>query len=117
MATRGQVGAVYTIGGDAERRNIDVVDGVCTLLDDLAPADRPHRELITFVADRPGHDARYAMDSARIRRELGWRPRESFDSGLRKTVDWYLDNRPWWDAIRSGRYAGQRLGLAAGGTA
>jgi dTDP-glucose 4,6-dehydratase len=77
------------------------------------PGDRPRRELITFVADRPGHDLRYAMDIGKITSELGWRPGETFESGLRKTVAWYLENRSWWEDIRSGRYAGERLGLAA----
>ena len=117
VATRGQIGAVYTIGGDAERRNIDVVRCICALLDELAPANQPRHALITLVADRPGHDARYAMDITRISGELGWRPQESFESGLRRTVAWYLANRSWWQAIRSGRYAGQRLGLTVGGAA
>jgi dTDP-glucose 4,6-dehydratase len=75
---------------------------------------RPHANLITFVTDRPGHDARYAIDATKIGRELGWQPRESFDTGLRKTVQWYLDNREWWERVRSGSYRGERLGLAAG---
>ncbi|MFO8003983.1 dTDP-glucose 4,6-dehydratase [Thioalkalivibrio sp.] len=109
--TKGTPGEVYNIGGEAERTNLEVVHAVCDLLDEMVPAAAPRRELITYVTDRPGHDARYAMDIARIRRELQWAPRETFDSGLRKTVQWYLDNRPWWEAVRSGRYAGERLGL------
>jgi len=109
--TKGTPGEVYNIGGEAERTNLEVVHAVCDLLDELVPAAAPRRELITYVTDRPGHDVRYAMDIARIRRELHWEPRETFDSGLRKTVQWYLDNRPWWEAVRSGRYAGERLGL------
>lgn len=109
--TLGVPGAVYNIGGEAERTNLQVVHAVCDLLDDLVPGVAPRRDLITYVTDRPGHDARYAMDSTKITRELGWTPRESFDSGLRKTVQWYLDHRPWWEAVRSGRYAGERLGL------
>ncbi len=107
----GTPGEVYNIGGEAERTNLQVVHAVCDLLDDLVPGVAPRRELITHVTDRPGHDARYAMDSTKITRDLGWTPRESFESGLRKTVQWYLDNRPWWEAVRSGRYAGERLGL------
>ncbi len=109
----GRVGEVYNVGGEAERKNIDVVRAICDLVDELAPGAKACRELVTFVADRPGHDARYAMDITKIGRELGWRPRESFETGLRKTVIWYLANRPWWTKIRSGTYAGQRLGLAA----
>lgn len=111
VVTRGIPGQVYNIGGAAEYSNLEVVQSICRLLDELLPGERSRRELITFVADRPGHDARYAMDISKISSELGWRPRESFESGLRKTVRWYLDNRPWWEAIRAGRYAGQRLGL------
>jgi dTDP-glucose 4,6-dehydratase len=88
------------------------VHALCDLLDELVPANTPRRELITFVADRPGHDARYAMDISKISAELDWRPSETFQSGLRKTVQWYLENQDWWDAIRSGCYQGQRLGLA-----
>ena len=113
VVTKGQVGETYNIGGNAERRNIDVVRLICDLLDEFVPGDRPRRELITFVADRPGHDARYAMDIGKITSELGWRPSETFESGLRKTVAWYLENRSWWEDIRSGRYAGERLGLTA----
>jgi dTDP-glucose 4,6-dehydratase len=108
----GRVGEVYNIGGEAERKNIDVVRAICDLVDELAPSAKPCRELITFVTDRPGHDARYAMDITKIGRELNWRPRESFETGLRKTVEWYLANRPWWTKIRSGNYGGQRLGLS-----
>jgi len=112
VVTKGRVGEVYNIGGDAERTNIDVVRAICDLLDEFVPAEKPRRELITFVTDRPGHDARYAMDTTKIASELGWKPQETFESGLRKTVRWYLDNRPWWTKIREGRYAGERLGLA-----
>jgi dTDP-glucose 4,6-dehydratase len=101
---KGRVGENYNIGGMEERRNIDVVNMVCDLVDEIAPElARPSRRgLITHVADRPGHDLRYAMDCAKIRAELGWRPRETLESGLRKTIRWYLDNRPWWQAIRAG---------------
>lgn len=108
----GRIGETYAIGGDAERTNLQVVRTICALVDELAPDGQgPRDDLITFVADRPGHDRRYAIDSAKIRRELGWRPRHSFDSGLRASVAWYLANRPWWERIRAGRYDGQRLGL------
>ena len=117
VVMQGQVGNTYNVGGRAERRNIDVVRLICDLLDEFVPGDRSRRELITFVADRPGHDARYAIDISKITSELGWRPRETFESGLRKTVAWYLENRSWWEDIRSGRYSGERLGLAARGLA
>ncbi len=112
VVQNGRLGEVYNIGGEAERRNIDVVGAICDLVDEFAPGAKPARDLITFVADRPGHDARYAMDITKIDRELDWRPRETFETGLRKTVAWYLANRPWWTGIRSGSYAGQRLGLS-----
>ncbi len=110
---RAAPGASYNVGGNAERRNIDVVRRICALLDEMLPESphRPHERLITFVADRPGHDRRYAMATAKIVRELGWRPRETFDSGLRKTVAWYLENRWWWEEIWAARYQGERLGL------
>jgi dTDP-glucose 4,6-dehydratase len=115
----GQPGDSYNIGGDGERTNLEVVNGICELLDEMLPHSphRPHARLITFVTDRPGHDRRYAMDAAKIGRELGWRPRESFATGLRKTVSWYLDNRWWWEPIWSQRYRGLRLGVAAVDTA
>jgi len=110
---KGRVGEVYNIGGAAERTNIDVVRGICGLLDRLSPhpAGQPYANLITFVADRPGHDARYAIDATKIRGELGWRPQETFESGLEKTVRWYLDNPNWWERILSGVYRTERLGL------
>jgi dTDP-glucose 4,6-dehydratase len=106
-------GESYNIGGDAERTNLEVVRSICRLLDEVLPDSpyRPHQQLITFVADRPGHDRRYAMDTTKLRRELGWEPHESFDSGLRKTVAWYLENRWWWEPIWSGTYRGERLGI------
>jgi dTDP-glucose 4,6-dehydratase len=112
VLTEASVGEDYAIGGEAERANLDLVRALCRLLDEAVPGSpyRPHEQLIAFVADRPGHDRRYAMDSGKIARELGWRPRESLDSGLRKTVAWYLENRWWWEPIWSHRYRGERLG-------
>jgi dTDP-glucose 4,6-dehydratase len=116
VVEEGRVGESYNIGGVNERRNIDVVHAICDLVDELAPDARigPRRDLISFVQDRPGHDQRYAIDCAKIACELGWKPRETFESGLRKTVQWYLDNRDWWGDIRSGNYRGERLGTLAG---
>jgi dTDP-glucose 4,6-dehydratase len=110
---QGRVGDSYNIGGDAERTNIEVVHLICALLDELCPDSphRPHDQLITFVEDRPGHDKRYAMDAAKLRRELNWAPRETFESGLRKTVEWYLKRRDWWEPLYA-VYMGQRLGRA-----
>lgn len=109
----GKAGDTYAIGGNAERRNIDVVTAVCDLLDAKTPLldSGPRRDLITFVADRPGHDLRYAVDSSHIRDELGWEPSVSFEQGLSKTVDWYLQNQPWWQSILDNNYRGTRLGV------
>lgn len=101
---RGTPGETYNVGGDAERANIDVVRVICGLLDELRPQGAPHERLITYVTDRPGHDRRYAINFSKLERELGWRPRESFETGLRKTVQWYLDNEEWLAAVRSGDY-------------
>lgn len=111
IAERGRIGESYNVGGGAERSNIEVVRAICALMDELAPdaAIGPRETLICFVADRPGHDLRYAIDTAKIARELGWRPQESFESGLRKTVAWYLENRDWWSRIAR-VYRGERLG-------
>jgi dTDP-glucose 4,6-dehydratase len=109
----GVPGETYNVGGGNERRNIDVVGAICDLVNELAPnptiGDR--RQLITFVTDRPGHDLRYAIDASKIQRELGWRAQESFDSGLRKTVEWYIANQRWCERVQSGAYRGERLGL------
>ncbi|MEM8598127.1 MAG: dTDP-glucose 4,6-dehydratase [Pseudomonadota bacterium] len=113
VCRRGRIGEVYNIGGEAERQNIDVVRAICSLLDARLPSATPRETLITYVADRPGHDARYAMDISKIRGELGWTPQETFETGLARTVDWFLDNRAFWQAIRNRRYGGERLGLGA----
>ena len=117
VLTRGQPGATYNIGGHNEKRNLQVVETLCTLLDELV-TEKPagisrFAELITFVQDRPGHDRRYAIDAGKIERELGWLPQETFESGLRKTVQWYLDNRSWWQNVLSGSYQLNRLGEQA----
>lgn len=114
VVTRGQTGETYNIGGCNEQTNLHVVRTVCALLEELAP-EKPegvarYEDLITFVQDRPGHDARYAIDAGKIGRELGWRPEETFESGLRKTVQWYLDNRGWWQRVLDGSYRLERLG-------
>jgi dTDP-glucose 4,6-dehydratase len=109
----GTPGETYNIGGHNEMKNIEVVQKICTLLDELKPREdgKAYEEQITFVADRPGHDMRYAIDASKIERELGWKPAESFETGLRQTVQWYLDNKEWWERVRSGNYRGERLGL------
>lgn len=106
----GLVGQSYNVGGNSERRNIDVVRAICDLMNEFVPRSGGYHDLISYVADRPGHDLRYAIDSKKISEELGWYPLEKFDSGLRKTVQWYLENRAWWENVRSGRYRGERLG-------
>jgi dTDP-glucose 4,6-dehydratase len=108
---RGRVGETYAIGGHDERRNLDVVHAICDAVDALVPTGAPRRALVRFVADRPGHDLRYAIDASKIRRELGWVPRETFESGLAKTVRWYVENEWWWSRVQSGGYRGERLGL------
>jgi dTDP-glucose 4,6-dehydratase len=114
VVRQGKIGETYNVGGRSEQRNIDVVTSICDILDEIAPrAAGPHRELISFVTDRPGHDLRYAIDCSKIEGELGWRAQETFESGLRKTVKWYIDNPDWWGAIRSGKYRGERLGQIA----
>ena len=115
VATRGEPGETYNIGGHNERKNIEVVETICELLEALAP-NKPqgvahYRDLIAFVADRPGHDLRYAIDASKIARELGWTPAETFTSGMRKTVAWYLANETWWRQVQDGSYQGERLGL------
>jgi dTDP-glucose 4,6-dehydratase len=111
----GKPGETYCIGGRCEMKNLDVVEAICALMDELAPSTKigPRKSLIHYVSDRPGHDMRYAIDTDKIATELGWEPHETFDSGLRKTVEWYLANRAWWERIRSGVYRGERLGVVA----
>lgn len=110
IAGKGRLGETYNVGGRNERRNIDVVRRICEVLDRLVPAGAPRTELIEFVTDRPGHDARYAIDATKLEEELGWKAEEDFDSGIEKTVQWYLDNEWWWRPLRE-RYAGERLGV------
>ena len=117
--TRGKIGESYNIGGHNQKTNLEVVNTICAVLDELVPTEknpntqgvRCYADLIEFVADRPGHDQRYAIDAGKIQRELGWQPLETFESGIRKTVEWYLDNPTWWQPILSERYCGARLGL------
>ncbi len=118
VATQGVVGETYNIGGHNEQRNLYVVQTICALLEELAADRKPatvhsYKDLITFVKDRPGHDARYAIDAGKIERELGWRPEETFETGLRKTVQWYLDNSQWWQRVLSGAYRLERIGAEA----
>ena len=110
IAERGRPGETYTIGGGCERTNLEIVQAICGLLDTLRPDADPYRDLIAFVADRPGHDKRYAMDASHLQRELSWTPEETFATGLRKTVIWYLENVHWWSPIRVSGYHGERLG-------
>jgi dTDP-glucose 4,6-dehydratase len=111
---RGRPGATYLMGGHAERKNLDVVERLCDLVDEMAGplSSGPRRSLIRFVQDRPGHDMRYAIDPTSSERELGWHPRHDFEDGMRSTIRWYLENRSWWERVRSGAYRGERLGLA-----
>lgn len=115
VALDGKVGETYCIGGRNALTNLAVVKAICAVMDQLAPraTGEPNADLITFVEDRPGHDLRYAIDPSKIVNELGWRPCESFESGLRKTVEWYLSNRSWWERIRAKGYRGERLGVVA----
>ncbi|OCJ10228.1 dTDP-glucose 4,6-dehydratase [Rhizobium sp. AC44/96] len=111
IVTEGRPGERYNVGGRNERRNIDVVQRICSILDELKPAISSYSDLITFVSDRPGHDARYAIDATKLERELGWQAKEDFDTGIRKTAEWYLENSWWWQPLRDGIYSGERLGM------
>lgn len=114
VVQKGAVGRSYNIGGENERTNLDLVQTLCTILDRKRPRDEGcYADLITFVTDRPGHDARYAIDPTRIREELGWRPSVTVDEGLERTVDWYLANAPWWRALQARHGVGERLGVGA----
>tara|TARA_R110002049_G_scaffold177184_1_gene344274 strand:+ start:6343 stop:7389 length:1047 start_codon:yes stop_codon:yes gene_type:complete len=113
VLSNGEIGRSYNIGGENERSNLELVQTLCAILDELRPADHPYAKLITYVADRPGHDARYAIDPARIRDELGWQPSVTVEEGLRRTVQWYLDNEEWWRALQSRAGVGERLGVSA----
>ena len=110
---KGEAGQVYNIGGHNEKANLEVVHSLCKILDEMVPDSpyHPHTDLIEFVTDRPGHDRRYAIDASKIQKHLGWKPEESFETGLRKTVRWYLDNNDWVSRVMSGAYRGERLGL------
>ncbi|MGL4191287.1 MAG: dTDP-glucose 4,6-dehydratase [Vibrio sp.] len=114
VVTEGVIGETYNIGGHNEKANIEVVKTICTLLEELVPNKSAgiahYQDLITYVKDRPGHDVRYAIDASKIERELGWRPQETFESGIRKTVQWYLNNREWWSRVLDGAYSRERLG-------
>lgn len=120
VVTEGVVGETYNIGGHNEKKNIEVVETLCAILDELKPiSDNPaftsssmanYNELITFVKDRPGHDVRYAIDASKIEKELGWVPEESFETGIRKTVEWYLNNENWWKRVLNGEYQLERIG-------
>jgi dTDP-glucose 4,6-dehydratase len=111
----GRVGETYNVGGDSERSNLQVVKTICAILDDVSPGAAPYESLISFVRDRPGHDWRYAVDTSRIRGELGWAPAETFESGLRRTVEWYLENGEWCRRVMDGSYQLERLGLVGEG--
>lgn len=111
VVTEGEVGETYNIGGHNEKKNLEVVHTICDLLDEIVPKATSYREQITYVTDRPGHDRRYAIDAEKISRELGWKPQETFESGIRKTIDWYLNNQKWCQRVQDGSYQRERLGL------
>jgi dTDP-glucose 4,6-dehydratase len=111
VATEGQVGETYNIGGHNEKQNIEVVETICSILNKMRPKEVSYHEQITFVADRPGHDMRYAIDASKIQKELGWKPQETFESGIQKTVDWYLKNQKWCKHVQDGSYQRVRLGI------
>ena len=109
-ATKGEVGETYNIGGHNEKQNIEVIHALCDILDELRPKEQSYREQISYVTDRPGHDMRYAIDASKIERKLGWKPQETFETGIRKTVEWYLDNQEWCRRVQDGSYQRERIG-------
>ena len=111
ILTKGRPGETYNVGGRNERTNLDVVQTICLILDEIRPEERPHHRLVNFVPDRPGHDHRYAIDATKLENELGWKAQETFASGIRKTVHWYLENEWWWGPLRKKVYGGERMGL------
>lgn len=111
IITEGKVGETYNVGGRNERTNIEVINRICGIMDNLRPENAPHSKLITFVKDRPGHDQRYAIDATKLETELGWQAQENFDTGIEKTILWYLENEEWWRPLRGGVYGGERLGV------
>ena len=110
---KGEIGETYNVGGNNEIKNIDIVKTICNLLDNIRPSEnlKSYQELITFVKDRPGHDLRYAIDSSKLQNKLGWSPKETFETGIRKTIEWYLDNKTWWQEIQNNTYQQERLGV------
>ena len=110
---KGKIGETYNVGGNNEIKNIDIVKTICDILDDISPSENidSYQNLITFVQDRPGHDFRYAIDSSKLINELGWEPKETFSSGIRKTIQWYIDNKQWWLDIQNNTYQQERLGV------
>ncbi|WP_218354446.1 dTDP-glucose 4,6-dehydratase [Alteromonas lipotrueiana] len=113
VALEGKIGETYNIGGHNEKQNLEVVQTICSILDEVKPKESLYAEQITYVQDRPGHDMRYAIDASKIERELGWSPQETFESGIRKTIEWYLNNESWWQAVLDGSYQGERLGAGS----
>jgi dTDP-glucose 4,6-dehydratase len=111
ILTKGQPGETYNVGGRNERTNLDVVQTICRILDEIRPEEKSRYRLVTFVPDRPGHDHRYAIDATKLENELGWKAEETFASGIRKTVHWYLENEWWWGPLRNKVYRGERIGL------
>lgn len=111
ICSKGRLGETYNVGGRNERTNIEVIKRICALMDEYRPQNAPHEKLITYVTDRPGHDARYAIDATKLETELGWKAQENFDTGIEKTVKWYLENEEWWRPLRGGVYSGERLGV------